>query len=110
MKHMIKLRDVLSELLSEALGLSSDYLAQIECMKSEHLSCLYYPPCPEPDLTFGLFRHSDTTFLTIVVQDDNGGLQVFHQDQWVDVLPVPGALLANVGDLMQVLVEETHLS
>ncbi|XP_071938770.1 1-aminocyclopropane-1-carboxylate oxidase homolog 11-like isoform X2 [Coffea arabica] len=101
MKHMIKLRDVLSELLSEALGLSSDHLARIECMESEHLSCLYYPPCPEPNLTLGLLKHSDTTFFTTVVQDDKGGLQVFHQDQWVNVLPVPGALLANIGDLMQ---------
>lgn len=110
MKHMIKLRDVLSGLLSEALGLSSDHLARIECMKSEHLSCLYYPPCPQPDLTLGLLKHSDTTFLTIVVQDDKGGLQVFHQHQWVDVLPVPGALLANIGDLMQIITNDKFKS
>lgn len=110
MKHMIKLRDVLSELLSEALGLSSDHLARIECMESEHLSCLYYPPCPEPNLTLGLLKHSDTTFFTTVVQDDKGGLQVFHQDQWVNVLPVPGALLANIGDLMQLITNDKFKS
>ncbi|KAL3517680.1 hypothetical protein ACH5RR_020269 [Cinchona calisaya] len=110
MEQMIKLRDVLSELLSEALGLNKDYFARIECMKSEYLSCLYYPPCPEPDLTFGVYRHSDGTFLTILAQDDQGGLQVLHQDQWVDVLPVPGTLLANIGDLMQLISNDKFKS
>ncbi|KAL3517677.1 hypothetical protein ACH5RR_020266 [Cinchona calisaya] len=110
MEHMIKLRDVLSELLSEALGLSKDYLARIQCMKSTYLSCLYYPPCPEPDLAVGVFKHSDAIFLTILAQDNQGGLQVLHQDQWVDVLPVPGTLLANIGDLMQIISNDKFKS
>ncbi|XP_074363443.1 cyclin-B1-1-like [Apium graveolens] len=88
-QSMIKLRATLSELLSEALGLSSDYLSRIKCMKSEFLTWLYYPACPEPDLAFGAPRHSDPTFLTILLQDTIGGLQFLHQDHWVDVPPIP---------------------
>ncbi|KAI5680112.1 hypothetical protein M9H77_01339 [Catharanthus roseus] len=110
LKHMIKLRDVLSEILSEALGLKSDHLASMEVMKSDYLVCNYYPPCPEPDLTFGLFKHSDTTFLTILSQDSIGGLQVLHQGQWADVLPVPGALVVNIGDLMQLITNDKFKS
>lgn len=91
----------MAELLSEALGLSSDHLSSIECMKSEALACLYYPICPEPEKTLGTDKHSDTTFLTLLMQDTIGGLQILHDDQWVDVPPVRGALIANIGDLMQ---------
>ncbi|KAE9460682.1 hypothetical protein C3L33_07422, partial [Rhododendron williamsianum] len=98
-----QLRETMAELLSEALGLTSDYLSNIECMKSEALACLYYPFCPQPNLTMGNAKHSDTTFLTVLLQDHKiGGLQILHQNQWVDVPPVHGTLIANIGDLMQV--------
>ncbi|KAG8389231.1 hypothetical protein BUALT_Bualt02G0207300 [Buddleja alternifolia] len=109
-KCMIQLREIMSELLSEALGLSSDYLSNIECMKSEALACLYYPICPEPEKTLGTPKHSDTTFLTLLMQDTIGGLQVLHDNQWVDIPPVHGALIANIGDLMQIISNDKFIS
>ncbi|KAL6500568.1 hypothetical protein OROHE_025934 [Orobanche hederae] len=110
MKHMIRLRDILSGLLSEALGLSSDFLEKMECMKSEYLSCLYYPASPEPDRTCGTVNHFDPTILTVLVQDNCGGLQIHYDNEWIDVPPIPGALIANIGDLLQLITNDKFKS
>ena len=102
MKYMIEVRELMAELFSEALGLPSDHLSKMECMKNLAISCLYYPACPEPHKTLGAPKHSDIFCLTLLIQDSLGGLQMLHGNQWVDVPPVPGALIANFGDLMQV--------
>ncbi|WCJ24011.1 2-oxoglutarate (2OG) and Fe(II)-dependent oxygenase superfamily protein [Euphorbia peplus] len=98
-----KIGDTLLELLSEALGLKPEYLKSIECNKGRTLVCHYYPACPEPELAMGVTKHTDNTFLTVLVQDDTGGLQVLHDDQWVDVKPIPGSLVVNIGDLLQIV-------
>ena len=49
-----------------------------------------------------LQHHTDAGALTVLLQDDVGGLQVAHGAVWVDVEPLPGALVVNTGDMMQV--------
>lgn len=49
-----------------------------------------------------LQHHSDAGVLTVLAQDDAGGLEVRHRAEWVAVPPMAGALVINIGDLMQV--------
>lgn len=101
--HIQRLGGTIFELLSEALGLNPDHLNQMECAKGRFITCHYYPSCPEPHLTLGTSKHSDQGFLTILLQDHIGGLQILHENEWIDVPPVPGALVVNLGDLLQLI-------
>ncbi|CAN6356293.1 unnamed protein product [Urochloa humidicola] len=96
-------------LMSEALGLDAGKLEAMGCGEGLSVVCNYYPPCPEPEVTMGCGAHSDPSFLTVLLleeQDGARGLQARLGDggEWADVAPpVARALLVNVGDLMQLV-------
>jgi isopenicillin N synthase-like dioxygenase len=109
-KYMMNLGTLLFELLSEALGLNPNHLKDMDCAEGLIALCHYYPPCPEPELTVGTTKHSDNDFLTVLLQDHIGGLQVLYEDKWIDITPVPGALIVNVGDLLQLITNDKFKS
>ncbi|KAK7279972.1 hypothetical protein RJT34_25034 [Clitoria ternatea] len=109
-KQVMKLGSELFELLSEALGLNPNHLNDIGCNEGLVVACHCYPACPEPELTMGATKHADDGFITVLLQDHIGGLQVLHENRWVDVSPVPGALVINIGDLLQLITNDKFKS
>ncbi|XP_039163568.1 1-aminocyclopropane-1-carboxylate oxidase homolog 4-like [Eucalyptus grandis] len=52
----------------------------------------------------------ELTFLETRALDQVGGLQVKHDNEWVDVTPVPGALVVNIGDILQIMSNDEYKS
>ncbi|KAB1205811.1 hypothetical protein CJ030_MR7G028004 [Morella rubra] len=105
-----QLGELLMGLLCEGLGVDTGRLKQMTCSEGRVMVGHYYPHCPQPDLTVGLAYHTDPGVLTVLQQDHVGGLQVKNDGVWVDVKPIPGALVINVGDLLQVISNEEFKS
>ncbi|MCD8486852.1 MAG: hypothetical protein LRZ84_08970 [Desertifilum sp.] len=87
-----------------ALDLPNDFFTPLHDEYDNTLRLLHYPPIaqlPKP----GQIRagaHSDYGSLTLLFQDDIGGLEVQTvSGEWVAAVPIPGTLLVNLGDLMQ---------
>lgn len=49
----------------------------------------------------GVGAHKDGGFLTLLLQDETRGLQVDYAGKWVDVDPIPGTLVVNIGELLE---------
>ncbi|CAN0902650.1 Gibberellin 20 oxidase 3 [Linum grandiflorum] len=63
----------------------------------------YYPPCQKPEATLGTGPHCDPTSLTILHQDQVGGLQVFVDNEWRSITPNSDAFVVNIGDTFMAL-------
>uniref|UniRef100_A0A0D6R2X3 Fe2OG dioxygenase domain-containing protein n=1 Tax=Araucaria cunninghamii TaxID=56994 RepID=A0A0D6R2X3_ARACU len=109
-EEVLKLTDKLLALLSEGLGLDPGYVKTLMKEPLLQLRINYYPPCPQPDMVNGLKPHSDGSMLTVLLNDQVEGLQVRKGEEWFTVVPVPGALVVNIGDLLQIMSNGRYVS
>ncbi|CAL5037107.1 unnamed protein product [Urochloa decumbens] len=92
--------------MARALGFADDFfLDLVGDNGGTDARFTYYPPCPRPDLVYGLKPHTDNSVVTVLLLDPGvGGLQVLKDGRWVDV-PVlgRGELLVVVGEEMEIM-------
>ncbi|XVF67642.1 hypothetical protein PTKIN_Ptkin10aG0137800 [Pterospermum kingtungense] len=111
-KEVEKLSYKLIELIALSLGLPANRFHGFFKAQTSFIRLNHYPPCPAPDLALGLGRHKDAGALTVLAQDDVGGLEVKRKSdgEWVRVKPTPDAFIVNVGDIIQVWSNEIYES
>ena len=107
MRMVFKALDMPNKTIEEVMG--TGFGAQ----HSSAARLNYYPatdPVPEEDRAsvnglgdMALHHHTDPGAITLLLQDNHGGLQAFSKvDGWIDVPPDPEAIVVNIGDVLQV--------
>jgi isopenicillin N synthase-like dioxygenase len=97
--------------LAMGLGLPGTAFDRFLAEPTTLFRIFHYPPDPEPvDDRWGVGEHTDYGVLTILKQDDVGGLQVRTRSGWVDAPPVPGSFVCNIGDMLELLTRGRYVS
>jgi len=110
--NMTELSAFLAQVLAVAAGLPPTHFSADFERHTSYIGLNYYPRCQDTSRHLGVNPHKDAGLLTVLAQHDVAGLQVYtgqsdglERDDpcWVPVEPLPGALLVNIGDMMQVV-------
>ncbi|MEU9231302.1 isopenicillin N synthase family dioxygenase [Streptomyces subrutilus] len=70
-----------------------------------HTKLIRYPGSDPTGADQGVGAHKDYGFLTLLLQDSVGGLQVVRDGGYVDIPPLPGAFVVNLGELLEIATE-----
>ena len=91
----------LMEGIAESLDLEARYFAS---HYTAHPTLLFrvfhYPASTQHADEWGVGEHTDYGLLTLLAQDDLGGLQVKSKTGWIEAPPIPGTLVCNIGDML----------
>jgi isopenicillin N synthase-like dioxygenase len=101
---MTRLGHAVIEGIALSLGLGRSYFA--ERYTGEPLilfRIFHYPAVTHPNhesTKWGVGEHTDYGLLTILKQDETGGLEVKSRAGWISAGPVPGSFVCNIGDML----------
>ena len=100
---LFQLGEQLLGALALHLGASEDLFRDALVDTYSHLRINHYPPQESvADVTDeGVFAHRDESLLTLLLQDENSGLQVGRGDLWIPVAPDPRSVVVNVGKMLR---------
>jgi len=89
--------------IAMSLGLEPPYFADHYTADPTILFRVFHYPAPGREVhpeSWGVGEHTDYGLLTLLAQDENGGLQVKTPRGWIDAPPLPGTLVCNIGDML----------
>jgi isopenicillin N synthase-like dioxygenase len=87
--------------LALSLGLEAEYFrSHYTADPTVLFRIFHYPPDVPDSQQWGVGEHTDYGLLTLLAQDDAGGLQVKSPDGWIEAPPIAGTLVCNIGDML----------
>jgi len=115
-----ELSTIAVEIVHRALGMDpTDGLRFAGARTNSSVRLNHYPvgdPVPDDERVglrelgaTALGHHTDPGVITLLLQDDTGGLQTQSRTgEWIDVDPVPGAVVVNLADSVQVWTNDRY--
>jgi isopenicillin N synthase-like dioxygenase len=113
MDEVTTVGQLLLSAIAVGLGLGADYFLERYTRDPTVLFRIFnYPPSTAaPDESeLGVGEHTDYGFLTLLRQDEVGGLEVWHECRWLPAPPVPDSFVCNVGDMLERLTAGRYVS
>jgi isopenicillin N synthase-like dioxygenase len=92
--------------VSLSLGLADDHFERVYTAEPTVLFRIFHYPATGPagidwSRSWGVGEHTDYGLLTLLAQDRHGGLQVKGPRGWIEAPPIEGALVCNIGDMLE---------
>ncbi|WP_339015180.1 isopenicillin N synthase family dioxygenase [Aeromonas popoffii] len=87
-----------AEVLEQPVGV---FEGSIRGAPYQHMKLIHYPGQETGSSSQGVGAHKDPGYLTLVMQDHHSGLEVETATGWIPVPPLPGALVVNIGELLE---------
>lgn len=104
MAAMTRLGHALMEGIALSLGLEASFFADRYTADPLILFRIFnyppQPPAPDAPSAWGVGEHTDYGLLTILKQDNAGGLEVKSKSGWIAAPPIPGTFVCNIGDML----------
>jgi isopenicillin N synthase-like dioxygenase len=90
------------EAIATYLGLDRQFFDPTVDFGNSVLRLLHYPPVPKDGPHIRAGAHEDINVITLLLGAEEAGLEVKDRDgQWLPINPPPGALVVNIGDMLQ---------
>lgn len=96
--------------IARHLGLENDWFGPRVALGNSILRLLHYPAqlAPPPPGSVRAAAHEDINVITLLLGAEEAGLEVKHRSgAWLAVNPPPGAIVVNVGDMLDRLTNGT---
>jgi isopenicillin N synthase-like dioxygenase len=90
------------EAIATYLGLERHFFDPTVDFGNSILRLLHYPPVPKDGPHIRAGAHEDINVITLLLGAEEAGLEVKdHDGRWIGINPPPGALVCNIGDMLQ---------
>ncbi len=113
-RKSVALAQKLGSAFAKSLDLPESYFADAQGPFGGTLVYNFYPHLPQVEIEkmrWNFSPHTDYGSFTILLQDELGGLQVRNAGgEWVDVVPIPGTLVVNIGDMLAMVTNDLYTS
>ncbi|XP_048234794.1 gibberellin 2-beta-dioxygenase 6 [Ricinus communis] len=109
-RHLARIATTIFEAMAKTLNLNLDQLGSYLSESTGIVRVYRYPQCSTANETLGMEAHTDSSVLSILNPEQVGGLELFKDDKWLPVEPIPDTLILNIGDMMQAISDDEYKS